>query len=257
VIVVGVSWLSYSSYLQIQNIQVVGATQEYPEIVTALIDSHLHQSSHTYISSNTIFTFDQAAIQNAILQAFPHVKSVTLARPSTFSKTLVVTLTERTPYGTWCADGSTCFFFDNSGYVYAALDASSSTTTAALPYIFLGGIASSSSPIGQSFVSAHLPGIVSFLTLLAQSGYHPTGARVENEQDFTVALTEGYAVKASFGEDPGQLIRNLQLILSTADGLQNQIAKLDYVDLRFGDRVYYKLKGGAAPVTASTTPAVH
>lgn len=132
-------------------------------------------------------------------------------------------------------------------------------------YVFEGGLgigtstdatssadwsATSTSPIGQTFVGAHMPAIVALLQMLGQAGFTPTGATVENAQDFWVPLTQGFYIKASFGEDPGSIVSNLQLVLSS-DALAGKESQLQYVDLRFGDRVYYKLQGADETQTSS------
>ena len=109
---------------------------------------------------------------------------------------------------------------------------------------------SPSDPIGYTFVGAHIGGIIALLQLLGQAGFTPTGATVENDQDFWVPLTEGFYIKASFGEDPGAIVSNLQLVLSS-DALAGKESQLQYVDLRFGDRVYYKLLGANETQTSS------
>jgi hypothetical protein len=110
-------------------------------------------------------------------------------------------------------------------------------------------------PIGQTFVGAHMPGIVALLQMLGQAGFSPSGATVENAQDFWVPLKpglpaggQGFYIKASFGEDPGSIVSNLALVLSS-DALAGKESQLQYVDLRFGDRVYYKLQGAAEAQT--------
>ena len=105
-------------------------------------------------------------------------------------------------------------------------------------------------------MGAHLPGILALLQILSQTGYAATGATVQNAQDFWVPLSigqpasgQGFYIKASFGEDPNSIVNNLQLVLSS-DALAGKFDQLEYVDLRFGDRVYYKLRGGAETQTA-------
>lgn len=136
-------------------------------------------------------------------------------------------------------------------------------------YVFQGGIATSTvatstdstgspqagatipiSPIGQTFAGTHMPGIVALLELLGQAGFSPTGAIVQDGQDFWVPLSEGFYIKTSFGENPHSLVSNLQLVLSSS-ALNGQQSKLEYVDLRFGDRVYYKLQGQGEAQTSS------
>jgi len=68
-----------------------------------------------------------------------------------------------------------------------------------------------------------------------------TDVSVENEQDFKVSLLQRFALRASFGADADTLVRNLQDVLSS-DTLRGKENKIEYVDLRFGNRVYYKNK---------------
>lgn len=129
-------------------------------------------------------------------------------------------------------------------------------------YVFEGGLGTSTvsaeatpdtpvNPIGHRFVGAHMPGIIKLLLMLSQAGYAPTGAQVTSMQDFNVPLSSsaddggsGFYIKASFGEDPASIVSNLQLVLSS-DALAGKLDQIQYVDLRFGDRVYYKLRGAA------------
>ena len=105
-----------------------------------------------------------------------------------------------------------------------------------------GQSVSGKSPIGHVFVGAHMPAIVALLQVLGQAGFTPTGATVENDQDYLVPLAQGFYIKVSFGEDPENVAKNLHLVL-TSDALFGKESQLEYVDLRFGDRVYYKLQG--------------
>jgi hypothetical protein len=57
-----------------------------------------------------------------------------------------------------------------------------------------------------------------------------------------VHFTDGFDLKVSFGADPATLVRNLRLVLAS-EALEGKEADIEYVDLRFGDRVFYKLKG--------------
>ena len=63
-------------------------------------------------------------------------------------------------------------------------------------------------------------------------------------------LADGYFVRASFGQDARALSQNLKLVTVT-DPLKSKIKSLEYIDLRFGDRVYYKLVGTAENATST------
>ena len=131
-------------------------------------------------------------------------------------------------------------------------------------YVFEGGLSTTSAatssmalapsehPIGHVFVGAHMHGIIALLQMLGQAGFSPVGAFVENDQDFRIPLTQGFYLKASFGENPATIVNNLQLVLSS-DALSGKLDEIEYIDLRFGDRVYYKLRGQAQAQTPGSS----
>ena len=118
------------------------------------------------------------------------------------------------------------------------------------PYIFIGGLPvqtdTAHGPIGQIFIPGHLPGLLALLTIVQQqASVTPLRISIDSTQDFSVTFQEGFILKASFGEDAGTLARNLKLVLSS-DSLAGKESQIDYVDLRFGNKAYYKMKGDSA-----------
>ena len=250
----GVSYASYLPQFSVQTINISGAENVPADLIQSYALTILDDGSHHFISRDNIFIYPRAVLERDIVGYFPRINSASVSRPDYFSTTLDIQVTERQPYALWCDDSGSCYQMDSGGFIFAEASASS-TPDSARPqtsYIFKGGLsdpeASStpgsipSSPIGESYVPAHLPGIVALLKYLGQSGFNPEGVTVESDQDFSIPLTEGFFLKASFGEDAETLTHNLQLVLAP-DALQGKEAELEYVDLRFGDRVYYKLNG--------------
>jgi cell division septal protein FtsQ len=244
----GISYVSYLPQLTIAQVHVDG-TQVVPDsIISAYADTVLYDGTYHFLSRQNIFNYPKQAIARDLVANFPRIASAAVSRPSLFSRTLDVTVTERQPFGLWCTSGASseqCYVMDDTGFIYA--DAASSTGG----YIFSGGIATSTQPIGQTFAPGHVPGLIALFKLLTtQDGLIPTGATVESGQDFAVTLSQGFLLKASYGEDANMLADDLELVLGS-DALQGKTNDLEYVDLRFGDRVYYKLKGEDATSTPS------
>ena len=46
------------------------------------------------------------------------------------------------------------------------------------------------------------------------------------------------------GTNPASLVKDFKLVLSS-DALKKDIDRLEYIDLRFGNKVYFKLKESA------------
>jgi cell division septal protein FtsQ len=240
-LVYGVHWASYLPRLNIAAVEVSGANTISPELIEQYADSVLHDGSYHFISHSNIFAYPKAVLAHDIVADFPGIRAADVSRNGIFSNTLSVRVEERAPFAQWC-EGTICYVLDDSGFIYAPYDASS---TAALPngYVFFGALASSTAPVGQTFIPGHMPGVVALLTILQQqTGFSPRTIAIEGDQDLVIRFFEGFDLKASFGADASTLARNLKLVLNS-DALQGKEASIEYIDLRFGDRVFYKLKG--------------
>jgi len=240
-----VSWASYLPQYNISSISVSGARSVSDELVVHTIELALDDGAYHIISRRNVFFYPREALQETLVSALPPVRSARITHPSFSSTEIHVALEEREPFARWCSEAEgPCYLMDEGGFIYAPMENVDGTlfSTSSTQYVFTGRIASSTLPIGQSFIKAHLPGLVSLLKFLGQAGFAPRGAHVENDQDLSVRLQEGFILKASFGADAGTLVKNLELVLSS-DVLEGKRAALEYIDLRFGNRVYYKLKG--------------
>ena len=242
-----VSYVSYMPRFSVQAITVTGEKSIPEDVVRNYVDAIIHDGSRHYLSRANIFVYPSAVIERDLSKDFPRIASASVSRSDPFSNTVVVSITERESVALWCSQ-NTCYDMDKGGFIFSQDDATSSM------YRFQGGVESSAEPIGQTFASGHLAGLMAFLDALGQAGFTAPGASVESEQDFTVPLAMGFPLKASFGSDAPTLVGNLKLVLQS-EALAGKQGEIQYIDLRFGNRVYYKLMGTTAPTSASSTPS--
>lgn len=252
--IVGVCAASYVSYLPqytINTVEIVGVQTVPRSLVARYVDTQLNTGTRSFFARNNIFLFDTSALARNIVGFFPRIKSAKVSRASLIATAITVMVQERQEFAQWCTD-TRCYSMDDTGFIFAQADPKSdmeSATSTEQRSMFSGGFATTSNPIGQVFAPGHLPGIIAFFDQLGQAGLSPVGATVDDYgSDFTAHLTEGFDIKASFGQDPDALVRDLQLILGS-DTLKDKQADIQYIDLRFGDRTYYKLKGIDATLT--------
>ena len=240
--VYGASLLSYLPRYTIQSISIEGAREVPEELIRRYTEALLDDGSYTIFSRKNIFLYSRADIEKGIESFFPRIKSAHIVSRSMLGTDLHIVVEEREPYALWClVEGGACYLMDKDGFIFSVM-ASSTPGERTTQYIFGGSISSSTNPIGQKFIPAHLPALLSLLEILGQAGFEPKGAAIDSEQDFFVPLREGFTLKASFGQDTNTLTKNLELVLSS-DALRGKEKSIEYIDLRFGNRVYYKLKG--------------
>lgn len=245
-VVCAANYLSYLPQVTIASVQVQGAETFPSRVLAASVGTILDDGTYHLLSRQNILLYPKSTIEHAIVADYPRIATAEISRSSLFSRDLTLKVTERQPFATWCRSldaTSSCYVMDQGGFIFAP---SASST---MSYIFSGGVSTSSEPIGQTFAPGHVPGLLALIKLLSQQdALTPLGASIENDQDFSVQFAQGFSLKASFGENAETLAHDLSLVLGSNElaGLESQ---LDYVDLRFGDRVYYKLKGEAATST--------
>lgn len=253
-IVYAVSVISYLPRFSIQTIEVKGAKEVPAPSISSLVEAELYDGSHPILARNNIFLYPRAAIEQAVTNQFPRIRTVSVSRPSLLAQTVTVVVEEREPYARWC-EGGECYLIDDGGFIFS--QASTSAEVLRTPYIFTGALGTSMPAIGQRFLSGRFAGVLALLDRLGQAGWNAESVAVENDQDFEVRLsaasgpekTGGFSLRASFGNDGEAVVKNLELILSS-DVLRGRESELEYVDLRFGNRVYYKLRGKEATSTA-------
>lgn len=242
----GLGVASHAERFAIKDVQVQGAEQLSANALTAAVQSGLADNFWRIFAKKNMFIYPAGDIEESLTTEFPRIKDVDVSRPSLLAQAVVVTVNEREPYAKWCS--ATCYLLDASGFIFAE---SSSAQTPATAYTFRGGLIPNMSPIEQTFLRGRLVDITHFLQLLTDAGFKPLGMTVQNEKDFAVPLESGPTLLVPFDVEGEKIVRDFQIALE-ADSVRDRVSELEYVDLRFGNRVYYKFKGEAAPQEEET-----
>lgn len=219
--------------LAVSDVSVSGVQQLAPESLAHSVQTHLSSDNFELFSRKNIFLYPKHAIEAGLSQEFPRIKTVEVARQSLLASALVVTVEERAPYATWCKD-SACFVFDSRGFIFAE-----KTETPEREYVFYGGLVATKSAIGQVFLEGRLHGVITLMDALKNAGYPPQSFTVSSETDFAITLASGQQLLGSFVQTNDEFLRNLTTTLES-ESLQGKFETLQYIDLRFGNRVYYK-----------------
>ncbi len=240
-LIYGVHWASYLPQYSISTIQVSGTVALSPDDIRGRIDTFFDQR-RSFISPRSIFRYRGAAIEQLLETDILHIAHAEVAHPSLFSNELDVVIVERVPFARWCAADLQCFLIDQAGFIFAP-DSPAIQTPESL--IFYGGVSDPGNPLGHSVAAARFPSALALTRTLGQAGFAPQDVSIDSDTDLTIHLRDSFAVRASFGSDPNSLVRDLKLILAS-DTLKGHETDIEYVDLRFGNRVFYKLKGQEA-----------
>lgn len=227
-------WGTYQTEVKISRITFFGLHTISEEEIRPAVEAYVAQQAKRVPGRDNQLLFPREYLARDLVTNNPRIERVGLALRGMTTPVLSITVVEREPEGVWCSAEANCFFLDKKGFVYA-------TTTDKTGFVeFRGGqMSSSTSPIGTTFVS-DFQKIVSMLTSFSQEGYEAKEVEIV-EDELTIFLTRGFVVKTLLSHDAEKTAETLGLVLGS-ESLRGKSDALEYVDLRFGNRVYFKFK---------------
>jgi len=239
-LVAGVTYLLKRQEVMIQNIVLNGNVTVSTEELENFIREELKGNYFLIFPRSSIFIYPRSLIEEGILFKFKKIEKAEVSFNSFNS--ILVSVEERQPSALWCGenrlDGAIpeCFFLDEKGLLYT----NSPSFTGDIYFRFYGPLGEGSS-VGQQFLPTKtFQGMLFFLQSLRESGIHPVELAVGNEEDYELYLENGTQVLFAQDEDLTFVLDNLQTTLFSDELKERNTIDIDYIDLRFGNKVYYK-----------------
>ncbi len=190
---------------------------------------------------NNILLYPRQGIESALRAHYP-----TLAEASVGAEnlhTLGITVVERQPAALWCGQDfsaeNNCSFMDASGLVYAP--AAQFEGDAYQKYF--GALASPES-LGQYLTPEQFHSLSALAQALAAKvpGDPVAGLWVESDGDAHLIFNSGFTLLFNSTDDTGAVFNRFSLALTAAPFTAHPASSFEYLDLRFGNKLYYKLK---------------
>jgi cell division septal protein FtsQ len=232
-IVVG---LSYLPFLQIRGVEVSGTKTLATSTIAGYIESQIAGAYLLVIPKRNIFIYPKRAIADGLLKRFPELRAADVHAKN--FHTIAADVVEREPKALWCQGGS-CYLMDQDGvvYAYAPADAQSSfvrysghTEGALLPRQYL---------TPEKFES--LFALADAVSQKVPDSPVETVA-VDSNNDAEATLSNGFVLKFALGDAGGDVFERFVLALASGPFAEHALGDFEYLDLRFGDKLYYKLK---------------
>ncbi len=237
------------SAFTIKEISVTGGETIPSETVVSKIDEALTGAYLGLIPKRFTFMYPHEAVASAV-DSFERIKSFTLER--TDFETLTVTFEEYMPDALWCDDGdTTCVFLDDTGFAFTA--APSLKGGALLRFEKIG-----MTPVSgvQTFTPDEYQATHELVSLLKERGWFVSRAEIDAAADAYLLLVPSGELKVSLKDEPLTVVDNLMTVLSAPEFLHIEPGNFEYIDLRFGNKVFVKEFKTVEADLASTTEAV-
>ena len=241
----------------ISKVSVLGALNEaHAQSLIQSVEEILNEHYAFFIPKRNTLWYPKKVIEKRILTKNPQIKEVTVKRNA--RKELVLSVILREPFALWCdfenmsehsqdtiesnvsvTTKEECFYIDMNGVVYAPAPEFDEQV-----YVRYGGLLSSEHILGVTFIEEkELQALSAFLEFLKQKGYSATRVFIHRDTgDMHITLSKGTELRMKRGEDSLAILEVLETVLSSEAFENIRVEDIEYIDFRFGNRVYYKKK---------------
>lgn len=234
----GIVYELNQSAVRISRIQIFGADQALADVVREAMQGNYFG----IIPRDSTFFFPTSAIRSSIINKHPSIAAVSIFRNGLTG--LSVKINDRVSIARWCGSSSSsqtatssCYVFDANGYLFAV--AATSTPTLNTFVLFAPLEDAPSEPLRAILAQeGKLPSVFDFARGLATRG-SPTTHIVIHDDEVDNFLASGTRITYVLGHE-----HDAYTALVSASGGNINLAdgSVDYVDLRFDGKVYFKKK---------------
>ena len=242
----GVVGFFYIPKFKIKEISIEGADVLDKKEFSAEINDFLTRKLWKILPYDNIFIFPDGQTADEIMPKFPIIKSAVFRRD--FPQKLSVFIEERKPAALLCRESEIqkleCAFADEAGFVFQ------------LAPNFSGGIflkffdnrrqstlagAAIPADIGKNIIDAgEFRKLNYFVKLLSKENLAAGKIVIKDEGAYEIHLREKWQILLNDKNEPEQSFANLKLVLSQI--IKEKTPQLEYIDLRLGNKVFYKLR---------------
>jgi hypothetical protein len=230
----GVVSLFYVERLKIKDVIVEGVETVNRDALVSEVRGVLNEKTLWFIPKDRLFLLPKEEIKSVLTDKFIKIKTVEL--PDKFNQALIVLVKERKPRALLCdLDNKNCAFLDETGFVYEEAPFFSS----GIFPIFTDH--RDQKPVVGGFLlgEKETERVLRFINTVEEK--HPVSRVCIKEGGVYEIYTEigWYLILES--EDDWELVYD-NLTVSLSELLEKDQERLDYIDLRFGNKVFYKWK---------------
>lgn len=216
---------------------------QYADQQTVLEEAeHILDEKHLgLISKRNIFLLPRAEIRNHIKEnhnSFSEIK-VSVKR----FDILDIKITEHEPVAKWCGSNvaapKECFLINLQGNIFAKEN--NFMFENVLKFYSPLDFSDEQELIGRNVLNADIfENIIFFANNLPELNITAKSIQTDNHETFSVQTTAGPRILIETDDEATQLLNNLKVMIETENINEAQFKNLDYINLSFGNKVFYK-----------------
>jgi len=239
------SWFLHRPSLQIHEIVIHGNSVISDSDLKKITKEVLEGKYFFLFPRTNTFIYPEKEIETSVLSSFRQIESVDLVR--TNFQTLSMEVEEQSPYALWCFQEiletekvqDICYFLNREGLVFSKAP----NFTGNVFFRFYGDL-DDTDPIGKYYLKVNnefnrASVLIDSITSLSivPIELHPLG-----EDDMELYMDDGSKVLFTRKQSSSEVLDNLKVVLESEIFKDKERGDIEYIDLRFGNKVYFKLK---------------
>lgn len=265
------SGISHLDAITIQTIEVKGNQVVPSQHISTKVEEMLKNSEGVLLSRRNILLYSSGKIEKDLMSMYPRFSQVVVHAKSPTK--IEVAVSERKPTSLWCKDpfdqiqepvsnstvvqesSSTvgqCYFIDAQGFIFSLAPNFQGNS-----YLKFYGGDVGAQPIGSALMSSSTYNqLVNLADTLEKKNLSIDYITVKNSETFHVKLQENGEVYFSTVRSLEESLNNFLAALtsevfvakqggatSSVEMAASKLKKFEYVDVRFGNKVFFKMKG--------------
>ncbi|MES2623114.1 MAG: hypothetical protein V4576_01755 [Patescibacteria group bacterium] len=221
--VVAVLYLIYGPLLKIKTVEIHGA--RHTTIADVQNDAFADIDGYRYlvVPNDHIFFYTKGKMKDQILKTYPSVETIDMHLD--IHRVLHIDIKDRKPLGVWCS--TECYFYDTAGVIFKK------------SFVYTGALftAWSKSPdVAVNFLDTiTCEGLCTDQRFIDFLRKHSIEKVTMFDEMMEMQSSAGYVIKAGF--EASTTLSHIEEIDQNKPGF---LETLEYVDVRFPNKVYYK-----------------
>lgn len=233
----GAAILLWVPQLRFWSTSVSGNTAVSSEEILNVTNNFLGEKIFILFPQGSVFLFRSFNLEARILEAFPHIATVDVSH--SFQRKISITITERAMWGLYCKDSALpCFYITEDGVITAEAPQLTGTILFRINDKRPG---LDTRVVGNTVIEEPLAARIRQVTNMLAERHHIMVREVilgdVFEDNIKLITTEGWYILFDEQTHVERAFENLLLVL------EKQItdrADLEYIDIRFDGKVFYK-----------------
>ncbi len=243
------SYISHRPQIRISKVELFGGVLVTQNEIESMLLSEMSGSYFWLFPKNNSFIYSKDGLEKHLKETFKRIDTINIYRKNL--KTLIIEIKERKPVAMWCgdlpSDTEECYFIDQNSTIFAKAP----TFSGDAYFKFYGSTRSlqvdfpTSDPIGKEYIASttEFVEISYFILKTKELLLRPQYLVAKENNEFSLFIADGGEILFDMKIPLVIVVQNLKALLRTpALAFSDEVLPVEYIDLRYGNKLFYKLK---------------